>query len=474
MPSTATPLAALAAALAAAHAADPPDRDEVAEALGALMRTRGWSTRALGRALGKHGSTVSAWLRGDWLPPPWLALAIEALDAGDDRGEPLDREALALRLEAGGWTAGQLAAALGTSQLVVRRWLRGHASPPPELALALAEAERRTPRAARSAEAAQRLHDAGMDAADPGDCRAAAEALNETMRARGWSARALERALGRGGDGSVVTSWRRGRRPVPPWLALALDALDAGDEPGEALDHDALRERVAAGGWSNVRLAETLGISPATVIQWLSGRSAPPPELVLVLAEAARRVPRSARRDVSPDAYAETARLAFAEALSTAHTLDRRLRAARYHGEPPTVIEAAAEHAAAARMAAGEALGAFMDAAGWSTRGLRLALGGGGKDALTRWRRGAQLPPPWLALALAALAAGDEPGRPIDAAELRARMEAGGWSTAGLAAALGVASAAVVRWRAGRTAPSSTMALALGEAERRTPRAARS
>ena len=469
MPPPATPLAALAAALAA----DPPERDEVAKALGALVRTRGWSSRALGRALGKHGSTVSAWLRGDWLPPPWLAIAIAALDAGDERGEALDFEALALRLEAGGWTVTQLAAALGASQLVVHRWLRGHAPPPPELALALAEAERRTPRAARGAAAAQRPHEAGLDTADSGDRRAAAAALNETMRARGWSARALERALGRGGDGSVVTSWRRGRRPAPPWLALALDALDAGDELGEALDHDALRERVAAGGWSSVRLAEALGIPQIVVIQWLRGRSSPPPELALALTEAERRIPRSERRAVSPDVHAETARLAFAEALSTAHTLDRRLRAARYHGKPRAAIAAAAEHASTARMAAAEALRAFMDAAGWSRRGLGLALGVGVESTLARWRSGAQLPPPWLALALAALAAGDEAGEPIDAAALRARMEAGGWSTQGLASALGVASAAVTRWRAGRTAPGSTVALAISEAERRTPRAAR-
>ncbi|MYA20239.1 MAG: helix-turn-helix transcriptional regulator [Chloroflexi bacterium] len=469
MPPPATPLAALAAALAS----DPPDRGEVAKALGALLRTRGWSARALGRALGKHGSTASAWLRGDWLPPPWLALAIAAIDAGDERGEPLDREALELRLEAGGWAVAQLAAALGASQLMVRRWLRGHAPPPPELALALAEAERRTPRAARGAEAAQRPHEAGPDAVDSGDSGSAAAALNETMHARGWSARALERALGRGVDGSIVTSWRRGRRPAPPWLALALDALDAGDELGEALDHDALRERVETGGWSSVRLAEALGIPQIVLIRWLRGRSSPPPELALALTEAERRVPRSARRDVSPDAHAETARLAFAEALSTAHTLDRRLRAARYHGEPSAAIAAAAEHAAAARTAVAEALRALMDAAGWSARGLGLALGVDGRKTLTRWRRGEQLPPPWLALALAALAEGDEPGEPIDAAALRARMEAGGWSTQGLASALGVASAAVTRWRAGRTAPGSTVALALGFAERRTPRAAR-
>ena len=81
-------------------------------------------------------------------------------------------------------------------------------------------------------------------------------------------------------------------------------------------------------------------------------------------------------------------------------------------------------------------------------------------------------PPPWLALAIVAVDAGDEP-EALDATTLRARMDEAGWSSPGLAAALGVARAAVIRWRNGRTAPSRAVTLAITEAERRTPPAAR-
>ena len=94
-------------------------------------------------------------------------------------------------------------------------------------------------------------------------------------------------------------------------------------------------------------------------------------------------------------------------------------------------ILAAADRAAVARTAAA-ALGGAIAASGWSDHGLRFALGFEGHSAVTNWRRGDGLPPPWLALALAALDVDDEPcscfawrGRRSSAGELVARPPRG-------------------------------------------------
>ena len=311
------------------------------------------------------------------------------------------------------------------------------------------------------------------DDADDEARTAAAAALDALIEERGWSTRALGRSLGTGTNGSLVAGWRRGARLPPPWLALALAAVDAGDRSVARLDAAALRERMASGGWLAAALGAVLGVGRVAVIRWRRGRATPPRGLAMAIGEAERRTPRADRRALPDRDHAVGARRAFEEALRAAHTLDRRLRAARYHGEPSATIAEAAGRAAVARTAAAEALGGAAAAAGWSDRGLTFALGFEGHGAITSWRRGDRLPPPWLALALAALDVDDEPGTRLDAAALRAWMAAGGWSTPGLAAALGVAQAAVVRWRAGRTSPSRTVTLALSEAERRVPRPAR-
>ena len=92
---------------------------------------------------------------------------------------------------------------------------------------------------------------------------------------------------------------------------------------------------------------------------------------------------------------------------------------------------------------------------------------------VTRWWRGERLPPAWLALALSALDAGDVVGEPLTSEALRDRMAERGWGPAGLAAALGVARAAITRWQSGRTSPAAGVTLALAETERRTPLDAR-
>ena len=300
----------------------------------------------------------------------------------------------------------------------------------------------------------------------------AAAALDAFMEARGWSARALGRALGIGADGALVSQWRRGQRIPPPWLAIAIAAVDAGDEP-EALDATTLRARMDEAGWSSPGLAAALGVARAAVIRWRIGRLASPRGLALAIREAGRRTPPAARRAPPGHERIEAARLAFEHALRSAHILDRRLRSARYHDRPAAVVVQASGRAATAQARAAEALRDVLAAAGWSERGLGVALGVAGHGTVARWHRGDQLPPAWLALALAALDAGDEPGELPDAAAVRARMDAGGWNAAGLAAALGVARAAVIRWRNGRTAPSRAVTLAITEAERRTPPADR-
>ena len=131
-----------------------------------------------------------------------------------------------------------------------------------------------------------------------GDCASradAAAALDAFMEARGWSARALGRALGIGTDGSFVSQWRRGQRTPPPWLALAIAAIDAGDEP-EALDATTLRARMDEAGWSSPGLAAALGVARAAVIRWRIGRLASPRGLALAIRETGRRTPPAARR----------------------------------------------------------------------------------------------------------------------------------------------------------------------------------
>ena len=83
---------------------------------------------------------------------------------------------------------------------------------------------------------------------------------------------------------------------------------------------------------------------------------------------------------------------------------------------------------------------------------------------VTRWWRGERLPPTWLALALSALDAGDVVGEPLTSETLRDRMAERGWGPAGLAAALGVARAAITGWQSGRTSPAAGVTLALAEA----------
>ena len=83
---------------------------------------------------------------------------------------------------------------------------------------------------------------------------------------------------------------------------------------------------------------------------------------------------------------------------------------------------------------------------------------------MANWWRGKRLPPAWLALALSALDAGDVVNEPLTPEALRDRMAEQRWGPAGLAAALGVARAAITRWQAGRSSPAAGVTLALAEA----------
>ncbi len=155
MPPTAKLLDELAGTLAAAYADDAESavRAAAAVAFNAVIEERGWSTRALGRALGtgNNGSLVAGWRRGARLPPPWLALALAAVDAGDPPAARLDAATLRERMAVGGWLSATLGSALGVGRVVVVRWRRGRAIPPRGLAMAIGETERRTPRADRRA-----------------------------------------------------------------------------------------------------------------------------------------------------------------------------------------------------------------------------------------------------------------------------------------------------------------------------------
>ena len=68
---------------------------------------------------------------------------------------------------------------------------------------------------------------------------------------------------------------------------------------------------------------------------------------------------------------------------------------------------------------------------------------------------------------------GDVVNEPLTPEALRDRMAEQRWGPAGLAAALGVARAAITRWQSGRSSPAAGVTLALAEAERPTPLDAR-
>ena len=115
----------------------------------------------------------------------------------------------------------------------------------------------------------------------------------------------------------------------------------------------------------------------------------------------------------------------------------------------------------------------MLDTDGWSDRQLQSVLGTRGETVVANWWRGKRLPPAWLALALSALDAGDVVNEPLTPEALRDRMAEQRWGPAGLAAALGVARAAITRWQSGRSSPAAGVTLALAEAERPTPLDAR-
>ena len=153
----------------------------------------------------------------------------------------------------------------------------------------------------------------------------------------------------------------------------------------------------------------------------------------------------------------------FAGALEEAHDRDRERRETRDVAATDTAVVNADTAFKEALLAAGNALRAAMDAAGWTAQWLGSVLG---IDAsvVESWREGERLQPPWLELAMAALAAGDR----LDVAGWRERMVQGGWDTYGLADLLGVDQREVSEWIAeGKTPPG--VALAISEGERRIP-----
>ena len=285
------------------------------------------------------------------------------------------------------------------------------------------------------------------------------------MDAGDWSVSGLARALGV--DHGLVSRWRTRQRP-PPWLALAMQALDAGDA-AEQLDAAGLRERLRQREWTAAGLAQALGVERDAVARWTGGRGQPPRGVGLAINEAERRTPPTARFVVHMPLQLEV----LDSALADAHEADRELRAARaassevrgfVDGSILTIVVA-------------KTLADAMDHSGWSVGRLATSLGTG-HDVVSRWRRAERLPPPWLALAMLAREGGDV-AEDMDAAELRDRMKREGWSVAGLAAALGVGRHAVTRWRSDargqgrRPVPPPGVSLAINEAERRVPRWAR-
>lgn len=323
---------------------------------------------------------------------------------------------------------------------------------------------------AELARASTAAHEGSADADDELR-RAASEALDALMKDRGWSSRGLGMALGID-HGSGVSDWRHGKSRPPAWLALAIAAVDAGDPPPPPLDADALRDRMATAGWSSAMLGAVLGVERARMIRWRRGRATVPRGLGLAIAEAERRTRRGGRRGLPGGRDTVAARRSFERALRRAHAADRRLRSARWRNRPQAERELALRRAQDARDAVAAALRDALEAGGWSDGGLAFALAVG-DSSVTSWRSGRHLPPAWLGLALAALDIDDEPGEGLDAAALRAHMAAAGWSVSRLAAALGVATAAMVRWRRRGPSAARSLTLAIAEAERRTPRSRR-
>ena len=163
---------------------------------------------------------------------------------------------------------------------------------------------------------------------------------------------------------------------------------------------------------------------------------------------------------------------AFAGALAAAHARLHELPEAGTPAASDADMAGATPAVVEARGRAGEALDALLEAAGWNPAWLAGALGLDGEvghRALTRWRAGTLLPPPWLDLALAALAREPAAGLGAGRAEsLRDRMDRGGWDASGLADALGVDRETIATWLAG-TVLLPGVPPAIDEAERRVP-----
>jgi len=326
---------ALAAAAAAARArqalaavSGTPEAEAAARtraAASAALRTAmdagDWSVSGLARALGVDHGLVSRW-RTRQRPPPWLALAMQALDAGD-AAEQLDAAGLRERLRQGEWTAAGLAQALGVERDAVARWAGSVRQPPRGVGLAINEAERRIPPAARfvvhmplqlevldsalvdahEADRELRAERAGASLTrsfvDGSRWIYVAKTLSDAMDHSGWSVGRLATSLGTGHD--VVSRWRRAERLPPPWLALAMLAREGGDV-AEDMDAAGLRDRMKREGWSVAGLAAALGVGRHAVTRWRSDargqgrRPVPPPGVSLAINEAERRVPRWARR----------------------------------------------------------------------------------------------------------------------------------------------------------------------------------